>query len=437
MNAHILNISARLYPEAVEHRRDLHRYPELGWTEFRTASRAADMLAEAGWEIQAGEAVCQSSYRMGLPTDRELAAAWDHATQNGGVRPWMESMQGGNTAVVALLRGTRPGPTVGLRFDMDALPIDEEADPGVHRPAREGFASIRRGIMHACGHDAHTAMGVAIGRALVEVRQQLRGTVKIILQPAEEGTRGAASMVAAGALDDVDYFLCPHVGAGSPGTGEIVPGVTRFLATEKFDVLFRGSPAHAGLAPEHGHNALLGSAQAVLGLHAISRHSAGNSRINVGILNAGSGRNIIPAEARLKAEVRGENNTVLNYLVEQAWQVVAGASGMWGLQFEIFRMGHAPSASSHPELIERVAHIAAELPGVDKVGQPSPATASDDATAMMQRVTERGGQAAYVLVGTPVGTGHHTPRFDIDEHCILIGIQVLTHTVLDILDGYS
>jgi aminobenzoyl-glutamate utilization protein A len=95
MNAHILNISAQLYPEAVEHRRDLHRYPELGWTEFRTASRAADMLAEAGWEIQVGEAVCQSSHRMGLPTDRELAAAWDHATQNGGVRPWMESMQGG------------------------------------------------------------------------------------------------------------------------------------------------------------------------------------------------------------------------------------------------------------------------------------------------------------------------------------------------------
>jgi aminobenzoyl-glutamate utilization protein A len=314
---------------------------------------------------------------------------------------------------------------------MDALPIEEARDDQ-HRPAREGFVSQRPGVMHACGHDAHTAIGIAVGRVLGRVREQLRGTVRIVLQPAEEGARGAAAMVAAGALDGVDYFLCPHVGAASGVTGAVIPGVTGFLATVKLDAWYQGKAAHAGLEPERGHNALLGAAQAALGLHALPRHSAGDSRVNVGVLRAGTGRNIIPAEAHLKLELRGESTSVVDDLEAQARQVLAGAAAMWGLEHRVERAGAAPSATSDAALIELIGRIAGTLPTVTRVGEPAFAGASDDATAMMLRVQETGGTAAYLLVGTELAAGHHNERFDIDERCLLPAIQLFALAALEL-----
>jgi aminobenzoyl-glutamate utilization protein A len=431
MNTISGELLAQVTVEAIEHRRDLHRHPELGWTEFRTASRAAAMLTSAGWQVQAGDPICELDARMGVPDEEELAEAWRYAGENGGDPHWMDLMRGGSTAVVATLDTGRPGPVTALRFDMDALPIDEATQEG-HRPAREGFRSRKPGVMHACGHDAHTAIGVAVGRVLSELRSSLSGTIRIILQPAEEGTRGAASIVAAGVLDDVDYFLCPHVGAESLRLGSVIPGATGFLATEKLDLTFSGTAAHAGLSPESGQNALIAAAHAVLGLHGISRHSGGNSRVNVGTLVAGAGRNIIPPNASLKFEVRGDNNAVLGYLSAQAQRVTEGAAKMAGVSASLERVGHAPSAASHPALVERVASLAQSTQGITSVDEPVMATASDDATAMMERVSERGGQACYLFVGTPVGDGHHTPTFDIEERCIGIGIELLSRVVLDI-----
>lgn len=432
MRESVLSLSERLFPGVVDHRRDLHAHPEVGWTEFRTASRAAAMLAECGWNVQSGRGLFDQVDRMGVPDDAELRVLWEAACSNGADPDWVESMQGGYTGVVAEIQGSSPGPMVALRFDMDALPILEDSDTTIHRPACEGFASQYPGIMHACGHDAHTAIGVGIGRLLAQLKDHVHGTVRIILQPAEEGTRGAAAMVAAGLLDDVDYFLSPHVGAESGVNGEVLPGVTGFLATSKHDVWFYGREAHAGLAPQDGNNALLGAAQAALGLHAIARHSAGNSRVNVGVLQAGSGRNIIPGSAHLKLELRGETTAVTDYLEQQATNVIAGAATMWGLQHRLERVGAAPSASSDDKLVERIGRIAGELPLVTNVGAPVPAGASDDATTMMARVQERGGQAAYVILGTTLPSGHHTPRFDIDEQCMLIGIQLLSIAALEL-----
>jgi aminobenzoyl-glutamate utilization protein A len=419
------------FARAFEMRRDLHAHPELGWTEFRTASRSAAALAAAGWDVRVGAAVCAPAGRMGVPPESELNAAWQDALANGGDAGWLEPMRGGLTGVVAELRGNQPGPTVAMRFDMDALPLLEAADDG-HRPAREGFVSTRPGVMHACGHDAHTALGVALGSVLARVREQLRGTLQIILQPAEEGTRGAAAMVAAGALDAANYFLCPHVGATSETTGEIVPGVSGFLATVKLDAWYRGEAAHAGLAPEQGRNALLGAAQAALGLHAIARHSAGNSRVNVGVLRAGSGRNIIPAEAQLKLELRGEQTAVTVYLEQEALRVLAGAAAMWGLEHGVERVGAAPSAASDEAVMAVVRRVAGALPSVTQVSDTTAAAASDDATAMMRHVQERGGQAAYVILGTRLAGGHHNERFDIDEECLLPGLQVFALSALEL-----
>lgn len=424
--------AASQFSDIVTHRRDLHAHPELGWTEFRTASRAAAMLSDLGWNVRTGREVCDAASRMGVPDSDEIEAVWEYAREHGGSQRWMELMRDGFTGVVAELRGSRPGPTVAMRFDMDALPILESQDAKAHVPAREGFASRRPGVMHACGHDAHTAIGVGVGRVLAEFVEQLHGTIRIILQPAEEGTRGAAAMVAAGVLDDVDYFLCPHVGAESSINGEVLPGVTGFLATSKHDAWFTGSEAHAGLAPQEGRNALLGAAQAALGIHSIARHSGGNSRVNVGVLRAGSGRNIIPADAQLKFELRGERTSVTDYLEEQAMNVIAGAAAMWGLDYRVERVGAAPSASSDEELVRRIANIATGLPNVESVGEPVAAGASDDATTMMARVQQRGGKAAYAILGTALPSGHHTPLFDIDETCMLTGVQLFSLAALEL-----
>jgi aminobenzoyl-glutamate utilization protein A len=427
----VLTLAAELFPQAVALRRDLHRFPEPAWTEFRTASLGAAALAHAGWDVKVGKSTCLPVARMGVPSASELVAAYKEAIAAGGDPLWMDQMHGGFTGIYATLKGAQPGPTVALRFDMDALEVPEEQD-NIHRPVREGFVSRRPGLMHSCGHDAHTTIGVTVGQLLGQLKDHLRGTCHILLQPGEEGTRGAASMVAAGLLDGVDYYLAPHVGAQSKVTGEVIPGITRFLATVKLDVWFYGQEAHAGLAPEHGRHAVMGAAQAALGLHAIPRHSTGNSRVNVGVLRAGSGRNVIAGEAFMKLELRGDTNEIIDYLEQQARNVIAGAAAMWGLEHKISRAGAAPSASSDPELMNVIARIAQGLPGVHTIGKPCPAAASDDATAMMVRVQEQGGRAAYVILGSVLPSGHHTPRFDIDETCIRTGIELFSLAALEL-----
>ncbi len=137
-------------------------------------------------------------------------------------------------------------------------------------------------MMHACGHDGHTAIGLGLAHTLKQFESGLHGVIKLIFQPAEEGTRGARAMVDAGVVDDVDYFTAVHIGTGVPA-GTVVCGSDNFMATTKFDAHFTGTAAHAGAKPEDGHNALLAAAQATLALHAIAPHSEGASRVNVGV----------------------------------------------------------------------------------------------------------------------------------------------------------
>ncbi|MDI6937013.1 amidohydrolase, partial [Serratia sp. Se-PFBMAAmG] len=156
---------------------------------------------------------------------------------------------------------------------------------------------------------------------------QLSGTIKIIFQPAEEGVRGAKAMVAAGVVDDVDLFTAIHLGTGVPA-GEIVCGSDSFLATTKLDVNFTGVGAHAGGKPEEGRNALLAAAQATLALHNLPQHSGGVARVNVGVLQAGSGRNVVPDYALMKVETRGVSNQVNDDIYQQALRVISGAAAM-------------------------------------------------------------------------------------------------------------
>lgn len=326
------------------------------------------------------------------------------------------------------------GPTVGLRFDIDALDLSESQDGERHRPAREGFASIHPEACHACGHDGHAAVGLGVARVLLRLRDRWRGTVKLIFQPAEEGVRGARAMVAAGVVDDVQVLLAHHLYSGWK-PGEVIGGRDGYLATTKFDALITGEPAHAAGSPHKGKNALLAAATAVLNLYAIPPHRDGITRVNVGRLEAGSGRNVVPAEAHLAIETRGETTEVNEYVYAYALRVLEAAAQMHGCTVSIRPMGSAQGADSTPELAQRVEQIALELGGF-AVRAPERGGGSEDYTWMMRRVQERGGQATFIALGADLadgrsGLGHHTAGFDFDERALALAVRLLVAVVLD------
>lgn len=427
-----LTLAAELEEQAVADRRDVHKHAEAGWLEFRTTATIVDRLRSLGWTVLWGKDLYGDVDRLGVPAEAELDACFERALAEGADPSVLEPMRGGWTGCVADLDGTGPGPRVALRFDIDGLPVPE-ATTDDHLPTREGFASVHQGIMHACGHDAHTAMGLGVAEALARTRESWPGSVRLVFQPGEEGTRGAASMVAAGLLDGFDAFLAPHVGAQSRRTGEIIPGISGFLATRKLDVHFSGREAHAGLAPEVGHNALIAAAAAALQLHAMPRHAGGNSRVNVGVLRAGTGRNVVAGSASMLMELRSQSAEVVAELERRARLIVAGTAAAHEVESEFVVAGKAPSARSDDAAMDAVAKAARGVPGVDQVSEPCVAEASDDATAMMRRVQEQGGVASYLIVGTDLPDGHHTPRFDVDERVLRPGIAVMTRAAVDLL----
>ena len=431
MKPEIENLADAIQDQLVADRRDLHRHAESGWCEFRTASLVARRLFDLGYRVRVGRQVVRDEERMGLPSDEVLETRWQRAVREGGDATFLQAVRGGFTGVVGILKNG-PGPTVGLRFDMDALDL-YESDSADHRPAREGFASIHPKAAHACGHDAHTAIGLGIARVLAQLKEKVRGTVKLVFQPAEEGVRGAKAMVAAGVVDDVDYMLGHHVYSGWQ-VGEVCGGMGGYLATSKFDATFTGLPAHAAGGPEKGKNAMLAAATAVLNLHAIPRHRDGATRINVGRLEAGTGRNVICPSAHLVIETRGETSELNQYMYEYAVRVLRAAAQMHDCTLHIRAMGSAQSASSDPQLADRVEQIAR---GMGLSLKPlEKKSGSEDYTYMMQRVQERGGLAANVGIGADLGGfGHHTARFDIDERALKLAVTLLCTVTLDLMSN--
>lgn len=410
-------------------RREFHRYAETGWQEFRTASRVITELTKLGWHVDFGADVVDDAARMGVPDAETLASARDRAVAQGADPDLVNRMGEGLTGVVATWDTGRPGPTIGFRFDIDANDLSESSDEG-HIPAQERFASVNAGAMHGCGHDGHTAMGLVLASVLTGLHDGFSGKVKLIFQPAEEGVRGAQAMVSAGVLEDVDVFIATHLGTG-PGVGEVVCGAVNHLATTKFDVRFSGAAAHAGVEPEAGRNALLAAATATVNLHAMTRHSGGDSRINVGTLTAGEGRNVIPRAAHLRVETRGRTSDVNEDLFDWAQKVVAGAATMYDVDHEIIKVGQALGADPSPELLIFLREQFLQVAEVETIEDTREAGGSDDANTMITRVKDRGGLGAYMVIGTTLPSGHHTELFDIDETSLDIGLATMVNVVMN------
>jgi len=407
----------------IELRRDLHRYPEPAWREFATTARVVKEVERIGVdELYVGREVLAGE-REALPDAEEIEMWFKRAQDAGADEETLAKLEGGYTGAVAVLKQGE-GPTVGLRVDIDALPRAESESPD-HTPAAEGFRS-ETGAMHACGHDAHMAIGIGVLEAVKE--SDFSGTLKVFFQPAEEVIGGARPMAESGHLDDVEYLFAIHIGLDHP-TGEVVAGVGGFLAVSHVHATFEGEAAHAGGQPNEGRNAIQAAAAAIQNLYGIPRHKDGATRVNAGVIRGGTAANIIAEEATIEGEVRGETTELMEYMREHAGRVITAAADMHDCTVEIETGGVAPSAESDAALAEVIAEVARDVEGVDSILDHDALGGSEDATFLMQHVQDRGGLATYVGIGTDHPGGHHTATFDVDEESIRIGVEVLTDAI--------
>lgn len=410
----IINRARELEQETVSIRRDLHKHPESGFFEFRTMSVIYYTLTSLGYDVKYGDSVTDVNALMAIPSISKIKEEKSRAISEGADEALIRPLPAGCTGLVATLRGNGDGKVVAFRFDMDSNELCESESEN-HKPYAEGFSSIRKGMTHACGHDGHVAIGLTLAKILAENKDKIRGTVKLIFQPAEEGVRGAAGMVAAGVVDDVDFFFSGHIGISANKSGELYTSTDKFLCASKFDAEFFGKSAHAGLKPQEGKNALLAAAQAALSLHGISRHGAGASRINVGVLNAGTSRNVIPDHALLQFETRGENSTINDYMIERSKAIIQASADIYDVEYRIECVGYADSIAPDPIFAREIAEIAKESSIYSSVSEYGLMNASEDCSAFINRVVSRGGKATYLLFGSHLASAHHTAEFDFDE----------------------
>ncbi len=410
-------------------RREFHRFPEIGWSEFWTTSRIADYLEEMGFDILLGKQIIHPDFVRGRQ-QKVVEKGLQNAIAYGAKTKWLDKMDG-YTGCVAILDSGKPGKTLALRFDIDCVNVTETTDPQ-HLPNQLDFRSVNDGFMHACGHDAHITIGLGTALWLSQNKDKFSGKVKIVFQPAEEGVRGAAAIAASGVIDDADYFASSHI-SFCADSGTVIANPKNFLSTTKIDIRYQGKPAHAGAAPHLGRNALLAAAHAVTQLHGIARHGDGMTRINVGVLTAGEGRNVIPASAQIQLEVRGENKAINQYMVDQVMQIAQGVATSFDVSYETEIMGEAVDMHNDAQLIDLVSEIALAQPEVQQIQAEYAFNASEDATILGRRVQEQGGKAIYFILGADRTAGHHQAEFDFDENQLLTGVNIYTQLVQRLL----
>jgi amidohydrolase len=401
-------LAAGLESKVIAWRRDIHAHPELGNREVRTAGLIAKHLRALGLEVRTGVA---------------------------------------HTGVVALLRGSKPGPVVALRADMDALPVTEEVDVPFASKVRAQWAGRETGVMHACGHDTHVAMLMGVAEILAGMKAELPGSVKFIFQPAEEGPPpgeegGAALMIKQGALDDPrpDAIFGLHIGA-TYEAGQLAyrPGPL-MAAADVLRITVTGRQTH-GSAPWGGVDPIVVAAQIVLGLQTIVSRQVNITKepvvVTIGGIDGGNRFNIIPDKVEMVGTVRSFDERLredVHRRIRLTAQSIAEASGATA-QVEIEKP-YAVTVN-HPALTERMRPTLERVAGAGNVLLAERRTGAEDFSFFAQQVP-----GLFVFLGgSPKGTDmskvayNHSPRFYVDESALLLGVRTLTHLTIDYLNG--
>ena len=423
----IANLALSLKDELIKDRRYFHSHPETGWFTFFTTAVLAKRLSELGYEVKLGEEVVKSDARLGVGSKEQCQKAVERARSllNPDEAKYLECMKDGLTGLTAFIDTKRPGKFSAFRFDIDSVDVTE-SEEAAHRPCKEGFGSDIAGITHACGHDGHMAMGLALAKLIAKNLDEFNGKFKFIFQTAEEGTRGAVAMEAAGVLDGVEYLLGGHIGFQAETNRGIICGTNKLLATSKFDVHITGRSAHAAGAPEEGANALLAAAQMALNMHGITRHAKGVTRINVGVLRAGEGRNVIAPNGYLACETRGEDTNLNEFMYKKCMDIVKGVSEIYGVDSKVVMTGGTSGANSDKEVTEIFYEAAKASPFIDddKIVKELDFGACEDFAHFMRALQDRGAKSGYMMIGTNLKAGHHNSKFDFDEECLVAGVDI-------------
>jgi len=421
-------------------RQDFHKHAESAWHEVRTCSLIADYLVKLGvTDIKMGKECFVADERMGLPPQEELDAIYQRALDQGAVAEYAPFFKDGFTGIMATIDTGKPGPVIGYRVDIDALGVIECQNPETHRPAKEGFASINEGEMHACGHDAHGTIGMATAAVFMQFKDQLCGKLKIVFQPGEEGVRGARGMVNTGWFDDIDYMMAIHMSKefnDHPDWHILVNNKT-CMANCKMDVYLTGKACHAA-SPENGNNAMLATAAIIQAVYGIPRASAGDARINVGQVIAGTGRNVVCDRSKIVMELRGLTQASLEYLRPYAERIIEHAAAMHGYTAEIKIMGATPCvAMDTPEFANYLSDIANEV----GIGANKPEAkyypTSDDYAYMAQKVMQHGGKSCYLRLCSPMAAPGHAVTYDIQENTLPYGVKMFAAAAAKIMEDWQ
>lgn len=416
----------------IEYRREFHHYAELAWREIRTSARVAEVLEGMGYSCLMGtDVIKEESLTFEMLSDEEKAAEKERAIAQGAKPEYVQRTEG-YPGVIAELDTGKEGPVTAFRFDIDCLPYEEPEKPG-YRPFDEGYISCNAGHVHACGHDAHTAIGLGLAQKLMEKKDQLTGKMRIIFQPAEESYHGAQSIVDKGHLDDADNFISVHVALTAEGyplpSNTICCGCKDFLSDDQLNVTFHGRAAHPCGASQEGKNALIAACTAVMNLHAIAQHEAGLCRVNVGKLNAGVVVNTIAPTAYMEIEYRGQTQEIAKYARKRVFDVLDGAAKTHDMEYTYEDLGEIPAGKADDAMMAVIQRAAEQIPWFKKIYFEGNVGGTDDATVMINKVQEHGGLATYIGLGTDTTQPVHNAEFDIDEEVIPQSIDMLVLAV--------
>ncbi|MDO8966176.1 MAG: amidohydrolase [Algoriphagus sp.] len=390
--------------KVIEWRRDIHQNPELGNNEVRTAKKIADHLRALGIEVQEGVAV---------------------------------------TGVVGILKGGKPGPTVALRADMDALPVTERADLPFKSTVTTIYNGQETGVMHACGHDTHVAILMGVAEVLAGMKNELQGTVKFLFQPAEEGiyqegvtSWGAKQMVEEGVMKDVDAVFGLHIGSqmevGKIGyrSGPAMAGV------DNLEIIVHGTQAH-GASPWSGVDPIVTSAQIITGLQTIISRNVNITQapavVTVGAIHGGIRHNIIPEKVEMIGTIRTFGDDQQNLVHKRITEIATNIAESAGGKADVNITKLYPSTINDPTLSKQMEPTILAAAGEGNVIINELITGAEDFSFFQREkpglFISLGGMKKG---GDPTKTpSHHTPDFYIDEGGFVLGVRVMSYFVVD------